>query len=390
MDAGKRYPRRNDPGNRACRGFEFGRIRDSDWRFDKREVKCQSCHAITVFEASRAAQRCEFCGSPSIVPVETTRDAITPTAVLPARLSEPQVRDRLRQWYSSRIFAPDRFKKAALTDTLHGVYLPYWTFDAHVHAAWTAMAGHVYFENVQRRGSDGRLVNVAEQRVRWEPAAGEVEHFFDDDPVPGTMGVELALLRKVEPFPTRGDELKPYEPTYLRGWTVERYQVDLRKAAELNLAQMDAAMRDLCAKQVPGDTQRDLRGANPVSRPHVQACSRAGVARYLYLRTEELPNRRQWLHRGRRRRSSDQLRKSLRLRHFARADHHFAAAPDAAIVIPKVSCARAISKGSRCPPELSTESWFAVGDEDEPTFFRAFGKIRWQSDFDAGCIAVSL
>jgi hypothetical protein len=128
-----------------------------------------------------------------------------------------------------------------------------------VHAAWTAMAGYVYFENVQRRGSDGRLVNVAEQRVRWEPAAGEVEHFFDDDPVPGTMGVELALLRKVEPFPTRGDELKPYEPAYLRGWTVERYQVDLRKAADLNLAQMDAAMRELCAKQVPGDTLRDLQ-----------------------------------------------------------------------------------------------------------------------------------
>jgi ribosomal protein S27E len=230
-----------------------------DWRFDKREVKCQSCHAITVFEASRTAQRCEFCGSPAIVPVETTRDAIKPSAVLPARLSEPQVRDRLRQWYASRMFAPDRFKKAALTDTLHGLYLPYWTFDAHVHAAWTAMAGYVYFENVQRRGADGRLVNVAEQRVRWEPAAGEVEHFFDDDPVPGTMGVELALLRKVEPFPTRGDELKPYEPTYLRGWTVERYQVDLRKAANLNLAQMDAAMREICAKQVPGDTQRDLQ-----------------------------------------------------------------------------------------------------------------------------------
>ena len=123
-----------------------------DWRFEKREVKCQSCQAITVFEASRAAQRCEFCGSPSIVPVEAARDAITPTAVLPAKLSEPQVRDRLRQWYASRMFAPDRFKKAALTDTLHGLYLPYWTFDAHVHAAWTAMAGYIYFENVQRRG----------------------------------------------------------------------------------------------------------------------------------------------------------------------------------------------------------------------------------------------
>ena len=230
-----------------------------DWRFEKREVKCQSCQAITLFEASRTAQRCEFCGSPSIVPVEATRDAITPAAVLPAKLSEPQVRDRLRQWYASRMFAPDRFKKAALTDTLHGLYLPYWTFDAHVHAAWTAMAGYIYFENVQRRGPDGRIVTVAEQRIRWEPAAGQLEYFFDDDLVPGTVGVQTALLRKVEPFPTRGDELKPYEPAYVRGWVVERYQVDLRKAAELNLHQMDVSVRQLCASKVPGDTQRDLQ-----------------------------------------------------------------------------------------------------------------------------------
>jgi hypothetical protein len=230
-----------------------------DWQFEKREIKCQSCQAITVFEASRTAQRCEFCGSPSIVPMESSRDAIKPTAVLPAKLSEPQVRDRLRQWYASRFFAPDRFKKAALTDTLHGLYLPYWTFDAHVHAAWTAMAGYVYFENVQRRGPDGRIVTVSEQRVRWEPAAGELEYFFDDDPVPGTMGVGLALLRKVEPFPTRGDELEPYEPAYVRGWVVERYQVDLRKAAELNLQQMEGAVQKLCASKVPGDTQRDLQ-----------------------------------------------------------------------------------------------------------------------------------
>jgi ribosomal protein S27E len=230
-----------------------------DWRFEKREVKCQSCQAITVFEASRAAQRCAFCGSPSIVPVDAARDAIRPTAVLPAKLSEAQVRDLLRNWYASRMFAPDRFKKAALTDTLHGLYLPYWTFDAHAHAAWTAMAGYFYYENVQRRGADGRIVTVAEQRVRWEPAAGELEYFFDDDLVPGTVGINPTLLRKVEPFPTRGDDLKPYEAAYVRGWVVERYQVDLRNAAELNLRQMEASVRQLCASKVPGDTQRDLQ-----------------------------------------------------------------------------------------------------------------------------------
>src|SRR5262245_61055709 len=83
------------------------------------KVKCQSCQAISVFEAGRVAQRCEFCGSPSIAPYEETRDPITPESLLPVRLSESQVRDLVKQWYASRWFAPNRLKGAALTDTLH-------------------------------------------------------------------------------------------------------------------------------------------------------------------------------------------------------------------------------------------------------------------------------
>jgi hypothetical protein len=30
---------------------------------DTIKVKCQSCHAISVFEPTRVAQRCDFCGS---------------------------------------------------------------------------------------------------------------------------------------------------------------------------------------------------------------------------------------------------------------------------------------------------------------------------------------
>jgi hypothetical protein len=66
------------------------------------------------------------------------------------------------------------------------------------------------------------------------------------------------LLRQVEPFPTTTD-LKPYTPEFVRGWTVERYQVDLSKAAQLNEQDMDAQLRSLCARQVPGDTMRNLQ-----------------------------------------------------------------------------------------------------------------------------------
>src|SRR5690606_1501272 len=63
------------------------------WGEARREVKCQSCHAISVFVGARVAQRCDFCGSPAIIAHEEQRDAITPQSLLPFKISDGQVRD---------------------------------------------------------------------------------------------------------------------------------------------------------------------------------------------------------------------------------------------------------------------------------------------------------
>lgn len=223
-----------------------------------REVQCKSCHAISVFVDGKVADRCEFCGSPAIIDHESLGDAITPQSVLPFKISDGQVRDIIRKWYGTRWFAPSKLKRAALTDTLKGMYLPYWTFDAQVAARWTAEAGHYYYVSVSYRDSKGNSQTRQERRIRWEPASGSLQHFFDDELVPGTVGVHPELLAKIGQFPTTSD-LKPYSPEFVRGWTVERYQVDLRQAAQLGEEQMQAQTRYLCSEQVPGDTQRNLQ-----------------------------------------------------------------------------------------------------------------------------------
>src|ERR1700761_8166107 len=40
-------------------------VPDSDrgWETEKKTVRCQNCNAISVFDATRVAQRCDFCGS---------------------------------------------------------------------------------------------------------------------------------------------------------------------------------------------------------------------------------------------------------------------------------------------------------------------------------------
>ena len=227
------------------------------WGEARREVRCQSCQAISVFEGNRVAQQCEFCGSPSIIDHQAGEDAITPGSLLPFQHDQAQVRDLLRRWYASRRFAPGSLKRAALTDTLHGIYLPYWTFDAHVAARWSAQAGHYYYVPVTVRDGNGNTSTRMERRVRWVPASGQLQHFYDDLAEAASSGVHAGLLQQIEPYPFK--QLRPYAAEYVRGWTVERYQRDLPAAAQRVAERMQQQTQQLCAAQVPGDTHRALQ-----------------------------------------------------------------------------------------------------------------------------------
>ncbi len=228
------------------------------WDAKKTSVRCQSCQAISVFDAERVGQRCDFCGSSALVPYEEIKEAFRPESLLPMKVSDHAVRDSIRQWYGSRWFAPNQLKRAALTDIVKGLYIPYWTFDAQVHSEWTAESGYYYYITETYTDSEGKTQTRQVQQIRWEPSAGEVDHFFDDELVPASRGVQEAMLRKIEPFPTT-KELVPYKAGFLSGWVVERYQIDLVAAAQEARAEMDAEMERLCAAEVPGDTHRNLQ-----------------------------------------------------------------------------------------------------------------------------------
>jgi hypothetical protein len=210
-----------------------------------------------VYEPGRVGQNCEFCGSPALVAYEETKSPIRPQGVLPFRIDRNRVRDDIHQWWRHRWFAPGHLAAAALVDTVRSLYIPYWTFDSTAHCPWDAEAGHYYYVNVEGRDSQGRRVVRQERRVRWEPAAGVVDHFFDDEAVPGTQGLPIDLLRQVEPFPTR--EVVPYDTAFLSGHVVEHYRVVLLEAARHSEAQMRQALERLCAAQVPGDTYQNLQ-----------------------------------------------------------------------------------------------------------------------------------
>lgn len=227
------------------------------WQAEKKTVQCKSCRAVSVFDPERVGQNCEFCGSPALVDYEEIKAPIRPQSLLPFKISETHIRETIRSWYASKWFAPGKLKAKALLDTIRGLYVPYWTFDSQVHCPWTAESGYYYYTTETYRDSNGKMQTRQVRHVRWVPSSGSLDHFFDDELVPGSKGIDLGLLRQVEPFPTA--DLVAYDTAFLSGFVVEHYQVVLIDAAKQSREQMEWKLRQMCSSQVPGDTQRNLQ-----------------------------------------------------------------------------------------------------------------------------------
>jgi hypothetical protein len=229
---------------------------DRGWQAEKRTVQCQSCKAVSVFDPERVGQNCDFCGSPKLVDYQEIKAPIRPQSLLPFSITDSSVREQIRKWYASKWLAPNALKNKALVDRLHGIYIPYWTFDAHVVCPWEAEAGHYYYET-ETYYQNGQRKTRQVRKTRWVPASGEVRHFFDDEPVPGTTGVSHGLLKQVEPFPTK--DLKAYDKAFVSGFVVEHYQIVLFDAAKRSEESMNEQLRQMCAAEIPGDTYRNLQ-----------------------------------------------------------------------------------------------------------------------------------
>jgi hypothetical protein len=229
--------------------------RDLGWGAERKVIVCKRCGAHTTLDPLVSASACAFCGTTAVVEAPPDANIVRPEGLLPFRISQETALNSFRQWLHKLWFRPNDLKRSAQTTGIKGAYIPFWTFDAATHSTWTAEAGYYYYVDVQVR-ENGRMVTRRERRTRWEPAAGSLEMFFDDVPVPASRGIDSSLTRNIEPFPTA--ELTPYDPSYLSGFLAEENAIDLPEALDTAKERMRSEVRDACAREVPGDTHRNL------------------------------------------------------------------------------------------------------------------------------------
>ncbi|HEX7318465.1 MAG TPA: hypothetical protein VF297_31450 [Pyrinomonadaceae bacterium] len=218
------------------------------------EVACQTCGATVTFTPPMVAGECDFCGSPMVAQPRSADPVLAPEGVLPFRVTRDAATGFIGKWIGSLWFAPSALKRLAGHEGVGGVYIPFWTYDAHAASLYTGERGEHYYttESYTERDAQGNEARRTRQvrHTRWYPASGTVERWFDDILVPATKSLPPQRLTALEPWDL--NELTAYEPAYLSGYKAQRYQVSLAEGFEL--------AKRAAAPVIDADVRRDIGG----------------------------------------------------------------------------------------------------------------------------------
>jgi hypothetical protein len=218
------------------------------------EVPCARCGAVVTFVPPEVAGECAFCGAQIVAQPKAADPMVAPEGVLPFGIPPERARASIKEWLATRWFAPNALKTMARQESVGGVYLPFWTYDAETQSDYTGQRGEYYYvtETYTDRDAQGRTVTRTRQvrHTRWYPVSGRVARAFDDILIAATKGLPRKYLDALEPWDL--ESLQPYEPAYLSGFKAQRYQVGLEEGFVM--------ARELMEQVIVQDVRRDIGG----------------------------------------------------------------------------------------------------------------------------------
>lgn len=233
---------------------QFVELAKLDYEQEKTQVlHCNACGAEFSIGSYDASDACPFCGENVVVPTDTTT-RIAPASLVPFQIKEREARDSYRKWIGSRFWAPNDLKKRAeAKSSLHGMYVPYWTYDSVTTTWYTGLRGEDYWVT-ETYTVNGETRTRQVRRTNWYPASGVVVVPFDDVLVLGTGRVPKKYTHLMQQWNLA--LLTPYEDSYLSGYQAMRYDIDLERGWDDAQGQMDPVIHSAICRDIGGDRQQ--------------------------------------------------------------------------------------------------------------------------------------
>ena len=219
-------------------------------------LHCKNCGANQHVEENFKSLDCVYCGEPLIREDVEREGWILPQAVLPFQLNAKKARGIFKNWVNRLWFAPNKLKRAALNpEGLHGLYIPYWTFDASLNAAYQGQRGDYYYETQRIRTKNGTRTQQV-RKTRWSPVSGTVKGFVDDILINASQKKRREIPSNISHWNLK--ELVAFNSKYLSGFVTEKYTVSLKEGHHRSFQEAKDIAYTWIRRDIGGDTQRVL------------------------------------------------------------------------------------------------------------------------------------
>ncbi len=222
----------------------------------KRVFHCNNCGSNVMVEHNKVRINCGFCGSENVNEEAFNHNYISPVGVLPFSIPAREAEVAFKRWIKEGWFHPNKLKKLASLENLHGIYIPFWTYDAQTNNQYQGEAGY-HKTRTRMINVNGKMVAQTYVVTEWFWRNGSFQHFFDDVLVVASHGLSQKRLQGVYPF--RLDEVLNFDARYLLGWEAEVYDMEVDAGYSVANKIMDERLLSMAKGKIGGQAQRNVR-----------------------------------------------------------------------------------------------------------------------------------
>ncbi|MBQ9735164.1 MAG: hypothetical protein IJV96_00070 [Clostridia bacterium] len=225
-----------DAPEEGARGWEKYGQGKADWSEGAATLlSCPSCGGEIVCEAETASTVCPYCDNPALIAGQLS-GAYRPDVILPFTVDKKDAGAALDRFCKRKWLLPKGFRKESKTESLKGIYVPYFLFDCDTNSRFTYSA----IRKTSWRSGDYRYTRTSYYRLIRR---GLLD--FANIPVDASVKTDNTLLESIEPFDFTA--AVPYSDAHLAGLLANRYDDSPEncsvRAAERVATSIDAALR---------------------------------------------------------------------------------------------------------------------------------------------------
>jgi len=193
--------------------------KDSDLE-DLSTGSCPSCGAELIGDKNTIAAVCPCCGNTQIIQ-KRVQGLLRPELVIPFQLDKNAAKEALKQFYKGKKLLPKVFTTENRIDSIQGLYVPFWLFDAKAQ-------GSVSYKATKVKSWSDSSYNYTKTdyySVQREGSLG-----FEKISVDGSEKMDDNYMDAIEPFDY--GKLKDFQTAYLSGYIAEKYDVGIEASKE--------------------------------------------------------------------------------------------------------------------------------------------------------------